>query len=168
MDARKALVAVMAPLVAAATVGMAGTAAAAPDSATTLVPLQNKVRQCDFVPAQFADGRGTGWGSATAHIGTPDPGTVSAQVYMQTAQPNTAYQVRVIQMPRPASAPCGAGTPGTVTGALHTDAAGTATTTVSGPLMSGATGAWVVIEGPPFPGKPSGEVYTSDFVVNLA
>ncbi|MDV3126089.1 hypothetical protein M1247_14265 [Mycobacterium sp. 21AC1] len=157
----------MAPMVVAGTLAMTGAAVAAADSETTMVPLQNKIRACDFVPAQFLDGFGTGYGSAVAHIGTPASGTVSADVQIQTSQPDTAYQVRLIQLPRPASSTCGAGDPGIATGVLHTDGAGNGSTTVSGPKSSGATAAWVVIEGPPVPGKTDGEVYSTDYPARL-
>lgn len=167
MGARSGFVAVTAPMVAAVIMAVTGTAVAAADSATTTVPMQNKIRQCDFVPAQFLDGFGTGYGSAVAQIGTPAPGTVSADVRLQTGQADTAYQVRLIQLPRSASATCNAGDPGTATATLHTDAAGNGATTVSGPVSSGATGVWVVMEGPPFPGKVNGETYSTDYLARL-
>ncbi|MGV0743974.1 hypothetical protein [Mycolicibacterium sp. XJ870] len=144
----------------------AGTATADSPGMTT-APLQNLIRQCDFVVEQFLVGHGTGTGSGSVDIGTPDPGTVRADVHLQTAHRNTAYQVRLIQLPRSAAAHCNAGAPGVATAVMHTDAAGTGSTTVTGPVRPGATDAFVVVEGPPAPGKVRGDVYSTTVLVKI-
>ncbi|MGV0740577.1 hypothetical protein [Mycobacterium sp. DBP42] len=137
-----------------------------PASATTMVPLSNHIRNCDFAEGLFLDGMGSGSGGGFAQIGS-DGSHVSAQVTMQSASPDADYRVRLIQMPRSAAATCSAGDPGVSNGVLHTDASGTATITVSGPVADGATQAWVVVEGPPAPGRIRGAVYSSDFLANI-
>ena len=81
--------------------------------------------------------------------------------------PNTPYNVRLIQVPRPASQPCNAGDPGVAMGVLITDGVGTGAVTVQDSVRSGATGAWVFVEGPPDPGEIRGEFYTSDLITSL-
>ncbi|OMC04454.1 hypothetical protein A5733_21585 [Mycobacterium sp. NS-7484] len=139
---------------------------ASPASATTMVPLSNHIRNCDFAEGLFLDGMGSGSGNGFAHIGS-DGSQVSAQVTIQSARPGTDYRVRLIQMPRSAVATCSVGDRGVSGGLLRTDASGTATTTVSGPAMDGATEAWVVVEGPPAPGRIRSDVYSSDFLVKI-
>lgn len=118
-------------------------AAAAPPSASAAVmPLSSKFRACDFTPLSWVNA--TGYARATAHVASTGTGTLVAAVDINTAVPNTHYDVRVIQMPRP-SFGCAPGAPGVVVGSLQTDAVGAATTTLQGPLQSGATGAWVIV-----------------------
>ncbi len=139
---------------------------ASPASAATMVPLSNYIRNCDFEQGLFLDGMGSGSGNGFAQIGS-DGSQVSAQVTMQSARPDTDYRVRLIQMPRSAAATCSAGDPGVSNGILHTDASGTATITVSGPSVDGANAAWVVVEGPPAPGRIRSDVYSSDFLAKI-
>ncbi|WP_235732688.1 hypothetical protein [Mycolicibacterium septicum] len=139
---------------------------AAPAGATTMVPLSNSIRGCDFTKALFLGGMGSGTGSGRASIGA-DGSHVGAEVSLQSATPDTDYRVRLIQLPRPSHATCNAGDPGVSGAVLHTDASGTATVTVAGPLAQDATQAWVVVEGPPAPGRIRSDVYTSDYPVNV-
>ena len=46
----------------------------------------------------------TGFGSGQAFIGTGGTNTVSADVRLAIGKPNTPYNVRLIQGPRPANA----------------------------------------------------------------
>lgn len=147
--------------------GIGAQTAAADSTGMTMSPLQNVIRQCDFVLENFLVGYGTGTGSGSAEIGAPDAGTVRADVRLQTAHPNTVYQVRLIQTPRPSVATCRPGDPGVVSGVMNTDVAGTGFITVSGPRRQGATGAWVVVEGPPEPGKVRGDVYSTTMLVGI-
>ena len=139
---------------------------AAPAGATTMVPLSNHIRGCDFQKGLFLDGMGSGSGGGFAHVGS-DGAQVSAQVTLQSATAGTDYQVRLIQLPRPSVATCNVGDPGVAGAVLHTDAGGTGTVTVAGALSSDATQAWVVVEGPPAPGRIRSDVYSSDYPVNL-
>ena len=108
-----------------------------------------------------------GNGNSQAFIGTGGTSTVTADVHLAVGKPNTPYNVRLIQVPRPASQPCNAGDPGVATGVLNTDGVGTGAVTVQDSVRSGATGAWVFIEGPPDPGEIRGEFYTSDLITSL-
>ncbi|MGV0810972.1 hypothetical protein ABQF34_03335 [Mycolicibacterium boenickei] len=139
---------------------------AAPAAASTFVPLSIQIRNCDFVAPLFLDGVGSGPGSGWADIGS-DGSEVRAQVHIQTARPHSPYRVRLIQLPRSGAATCNPGDPGVSSGVLHTDASGTATVTVSGPPLADVTGAYVVVEGPPPPGRIRGDVYSSDFLVKI-
>lgn len=168
MGWRGSCAATTAPVVAAvAMLGGIGTGAATAESGLTMVPLQNQIRRCDFDVAEHLTGYGSGTGSGFADIGAADSGTVRADVHLQTAAPDTVYQVRLIQLPRVSYATCGAGAPGVSTGVMTTDAVGTASTTVTAPRMQGATGAWVVVEGPPPPGKVIPETYSTTFVAGV-
>ena len=81
--------------------------------------------------------------------------------------PNTRYTARLIQVPRASARTCTAGDPGVAVGELFTDGSGTGSTRLQGPLMEGATGAWVSIDGPPKPGRVIGEFYTSEILAAL-
>ena len=144
-----------------------GTGAATAESGLTMVPLQNQIRRCDFDVAEHLTGYGNGTASGFADIGAADSGSVRAEVHIQTALPDTGYQVRMIQSPRVSYATCNAGDPGVAIGVMHADAVGTASTTVTGPRMPGATGAWVVVEGPHGPTSLVPETYSSTFVAGV-
>jgi hypothetical protein len=89
-------------------------------------------------------------------------------VNLATAEPNTRYTVRLIQVPRASERTCTAGDPGVAVGELFTDGNGTGSTTVQGPIVQGSTGAWVSIDGPPKPGRVIGEFYTSEVLAAMA
>lgn len=139
---------------------------AAPAGASSFSPFSNQIRNCDHVTALFLDGMGSGSGSGWTDVST-DGSNLRAKVHLQSARPGTVYQARLIQLPRPSAAPCNQGDPGVSAGVLHTDVTGTATIDVSGPIVENATAAWVVVEGPPPPGRIRGEVYTSDFLAKF-
>jgi hypothetical protein len=154
-------------LVAAAGIVAAGPAAAdgATMSGTTSVPMSSLFRNCDFARPHWVSA--TGFGSASALVGTTGANQVSAQVNLAIAVPNTRYTVRLIQVPRAGYRTCTAGDPGVAFGDLFTDGNGTGTATVQGPRLPDATGAWVSIDGPPKPGKVIGEFYTSEVIAPL-
>ena len=81
--------------------------------------------------------------------------------------PNTAYQVRLIQGPRPGSQMCNPGAPGVASAVLNTVGNGVGRVTLRDALQSGATNAWVFVEGPPKPGQIRGDFYTSDILTSL-
>src|SRR5262245_19353381 len=165
MNASKYRASAIALLVGAANVVAINTAgAAAASNGPTLVPFLSIFRNCSFQETHFVSA--TGFGSGRALIGAGSDG-VTADVYLQTALPNTRYTVRLIQVPRAPERTCTAGDPGVAVGELFTDGSGTGSTSVQGSLMQGATGAWVSVDGPPKPGKVIGEFYTSEFLAAL-
>jgi hypothetical protein len=163
----KELASAAALLIATASIVGAGPAAAdgPATSGATAVPMSSLFRNCDFVRPHWVSA--TGFGSASALIGTTSANQVSAQVNLAIAQPNTRYTVRLIQVPRAGDRTCTSGDPGVAFADLYTDGNGTGSTTVQGPRLPDATGAWVSIDGPPKPGKVIGEFYTSEVIASL-
>lgn len=89
-----------------------------------------------------------------------------AEVYLaDSPMPGTRFAVGLIQAPRPSSASCGPGAPGTAFTSLDTDAAGIGTTTVQDTIRPGTTGVWVIIERPSPHSQDPAEYYTTEFVV---
>ncbi len=143
-----------------------GTASAAAEVANGgTAPLRSTYRSCDFTPSDFVDATGFGDGQAT--IGTGGTNTVTAEVHLAIGIPNAPYQVRLIQGPRSGAQTCNAGDPGVASAVLNTDGNGTGAVTLHGALRSGATNAWVFVEGPPDPGEIRGEFYTSEVLTSL-
>ena len=138
------------------------TAAPADASAGTTVPLRSVLRACDFSPIQWYSAQSDGSVSSAVRAGG---GTVTAEVHVsEPGSPGTHFDVRLIQAPRASNSPCGAGGPGVAVGALDTDGAGQATTTVQDSIQSGTTGVWVFVQRPsPYSQGPA-EFYTSDFI----
>jgi hypothetical protein len=128
------------------------------------VPLGENFRSCDYTKLDYVSA--TGFGSGTSTVRS-DGATVTADVFLMVGRPNTPYQVRLIQGPRPGSQKCNAGDPGVAGAVLNTDGNGVGTVTVHGALQSGATNAWVFIDGPPDVGQIRGEFYTSDILTSL-
>jgi hypothetical protein len=137
-----------------------GTATA---SASSPMPLSSKWRACDFsqqwVPA-VGDAR------ALAFVGPAGDGSMVAKVDLATALPNTRYDVRVVQAPRP-SIGCAPGQPGVLNGSLQTDGVGAGSVTLQGPVESGKTGAWVIVERPAPNSQTPAEFYTSEFIATI-
>ncbi len=71
----------------------------------------------------------TGFGSGQAFINTSG-NTVTADVHLAIGQPNTPYNVRLIQGPRPGTQTCNAGEPGVAFAVLNTDGNGTGAVTL--------------------------------------
>jgi hypothetical protein len=167
MNASKYRARAIALLVGAANVvaiNTAGTAAAS--NGPTLVPFLSVFRNCSFQQTYWVSATGSP-GSGDALIGAGSDGA-TADVRLATAEPNTRYTVRLIQVPRASERTCTAGDPGVAVGELFTDGSGTGSARVQGALMQGATGAWVSVDGPPKPGKVIGEFYTSELLAPLA
>lgn len=140
---------------------VAASAAPTGNSGTTVVPLNNVLRECDYsvalsyVVAARAD-------ASVSSVIRSAGGTVSAEVRLSDPSlPGTHYDVRLIQAPRPSSSPCGPGAPGVAVGSLDSDGAGQATTTVQDGIRSGTTGAWVYVERPGQFSQDPVEYYTS-------
>jgi hypothetical protein len=136
-----------------------------PASADSVVPLRSILRACDFSPIPDTSSASRGTASAVIHA---SGGTVSAVVQLaEPGQPNTHYDVSLIQFPRASGAPCDVPGPGVAVAGLESNAVGVGSTTVSGPLQSGATGAWVFIRrANPFSQSPA-EFYTSNFPASI-
>jgi hypothetical protein len=130
----------------------------------TLLPFAQMSRRCDFSKTQFNGP--TGFARVTGTMRS-DGKTVTADVQLATAIPDTHYDVRLIQVPRPSSAPCWGGDPGVALGALNTDGGGAAAVTLSDAIEPGATGAWVWITRPDAFAQAPAEFYTSDFIVPI-
>jgi hypothetical protein len=150
---------------AALTVGVETASAGPPGTGgATILPFAQTLRRCDFSSGMHAGPSGMGHPTALVHSTGTD---VIADLQIVGAQPDTPYDVRLIQMPRPSSASCNAGDPGVAGAVLQTDDGGAGGVTVAGPILSGATGVWMFISRPGELSQTPAEFYTSDFVVSL-
>ena len=142
-----------------------GTGSASAESANGgLVPLGANYRSCDFTVLHYVSANGFGSGTSTI---SSDGATVTADVFLMIGQPNTPYQVRLIQAPRSGTQKCNAGDPGVASAVLNTDGNGTGAVTLHDAVRSGATTAWVFVDGPPDVGQIRGEFYTSELLTSL-
>ncbi|MGV0850339.1 hypothetical protein [Mycolicibacterium phlei] len=149
-----------AALVVAAPLAPAGTAAAQ----STFMVFTQLMRRCDFSETDFNGPTGVGQPQAVLHTNGRD---LVADVTIDQAKPNTHYDVRLIQAPRPASAPCWGGDPGVAVAPLVTDGIGHGQVLVHDVKEPGATGAWLFITRPdPFSQTPA-EFYTTDFIAKI-
>ncbi len=146
----------------AATVQIAGAAA----QGGTTVAMDSYERRCDFSEVTEAVWiRQPPEGTGSALISTSGSRAV-AQVHMTIPdEPGTHYDVGLIQEPRPSSATCGPGAPGTAFTGMDTDGAGNATVTVQDGIRPGTTGVWVVVERANPNSQDAAEFYTSEFLV---
>ncbi len=143
-----------------------GTGPASAEAANgVMVPLSAAFRSCDFTKLHYVSANGSG--SGTSIIGS-DGSTVTANVFLSIGIPNTAYQVRLIQGPRPGTQKCNAGDPGVASAVLNTDGNGVGTLSLHDAVRSDATNAWVFIDGPPDVGQIRGEFYTSELLTSLS
>ncbi|OBI85265.1 hypothetical protein [Mycobacterium sp. 1245805.9] len=140
--------------------------ATATAEAGTRVALDSDDRRCDFslvrttptVPRAIL-------GDGSAVISTSGSRAV-AQVHVTVPnEPGTHFDVGLIQEPRPSSATCGPGDPGTAFSGMDTDAAGNATVTVADSIRPGTTGVWVIVERANPNSQNPAEFYTSEFLV---
>jgi hypothetical protein len=131
----------------------------------TRVSLESDLRRCDFsrVDSSAPVSRPElGDGSALIH--TAGSKAIAEVHLVDAPDPGTHFDVGLIQEPRPSSAGCGPGDPGTAFTGMDTDAAGSGTVTVQDTIRQGTTGVWVIIErGDPHSQNPA-EFYTSEFV----
>ncbi|BBZ50479.1 hypothetical protein H7H82_23220 [Mycobacterium heidelbergense] len=137
---------------------------AAAEGGTTVV-LDGDLRRCDFslvTIAAMVPRPPLGTGSALIHA---SGSRAVAEVHVAIPnQPGTHYDVGLIQEPRPSSATCGPGDPGTAFTGMDTDAAGNGTVTIQDTIRSGTTGVWVFVERPSPISQNPAEFYTSEFV----
>jgi hypothetical protein len=133
---------------------------------STRVPLVSDLRRCDFsrVNNQLPILR-PALGSASSVIQITGSSATAEVHLLSPANPGTHYDVGLIQEPRPSSATCGPGDPGTAFTGMDTDASGSATVTVQSAIRPGTTGVWVIVERPSGNAQNPAENYTSDFLV---
>ena len=144
-----------------AVAGAGGASAETGAGAPAVIPFTQTLRRCDFSKFAYTGGGYYGRPNAFMRI---EGGDVVADIQFATGVPNTAYDVRLIQLPRSSARTCNPGDPGVWVATLFTDAAGGGAVTVRGPVDPEATGAWVSMTRPgQFTQKPE-EFYTSDFV----
>ena len=130
----------------------------------TFVPMNQVSRRCDFSETDYNGP--TGYGRGTSVIRSSGS-NLSADVTLDVAVPNMRYDVRLIQLPRPSSAPCLGGDPGVVMAPLQTDGVGHGSVSLHDSVEPGATGAWVWITRPDAFSQNPAEFYTSDMIVNF-
>ena len=87
---------------------------------------------------------------------------------MDAPEPGTHFDVGLIQEPRPSSATCGPGDPGTAYSGFDTDAAGSGTVTIKEGIRPGTTGVWVIVERANPNSQNPAEFYTSEFVAPVS
>src|SRR6516162_6470981 len=132
---------------------------------STRVPLVSDLRRCDFsrVNNQLPILRPV-LGSASSVIQITGSSATAEVHLLSPANPGTHFDVGLIQEPRPASATCGPGDPGTAFTGMDTDASGSGTVTIQDAIRPGTTGVWVIIEHPNGNSQNPAEFYTSEFV----
>lgn len=161
---RKLTSAILVAVAAALPLTNVAVASAAPARDAVQVPLASRLRACDA--SHLSNVFARQYGRAFAELTTPGSNTVAASVTIATGMPNTHYNVRIIQVPRPSNN-CAPGEPGVVAGSFETDAAGAGGVSVVGPITSGATGAWVALDRPAANTLTPAEFYTSDFIAAI-
>jgi len=131
----------------------------------TTVALDSKLHRCDFsLISEAARVPSPGLGTGTALISTAGSRAVAEVHVVIPNHPGTHYDVGLIQEPRPSSATCGPGNPGTAYTGLDTDGAGSATVTVQDAIQPGTTGVWVIVARPDPHSQNPAEFYTSEFL----
>jgi hypothetical protein len=143
------------------TVALVASVAPASAEAGTVVPMRGILRACDFSP--IPDFASTNNATASAFIHNSG-GAVTADIHFAEAgNANSHYDVSLIQLPRPSTAPCEGPGPGVAVGSLNTDGVGVGNATIRDTLQSGTTGVWVFIRQPSPRSQSPAEFYTSDF-----
>jgi hypothetical protein len=131
----------------------------------TTVALDSDLRRCDFsLVTTFPMAPHTALGTGSALIHTAGSRAVAEVHLVDAPEPGTHFDVGLIQEPRPASATCGPGDPGTAFTGMDTDASGSGTVTIQDAIRPGTTGVWVIIEHPNGNSQNPAEFYTSEFV----
>jgi len=143
------------------------TAVAGPDATgPTRVGLRAALKGCDFSVvnnAPVVPFVAMGYGQALI---SKAGSTAVAEVHLtNTAEPGMHFDVGLIQAPRPSSATCGPGAPGTTFTGMDLDGGGQGTVTIQSPIQQGTTGVWVFIQRPNPHSQNPAEFYTSEFVV---
>ena len=150
-------------MVVSPTIASASPAQSSESSGPTEMPLSSRFRACDFTLEKWVNA--VGYARGIAHLSTSGS-TIVGTVDMATAEPDMHYDVRIIQTPR-ASIGCAPGAPGVLTGSIQTDAGGTGSTSLQGPIESNATGAWVMVTRPSAFSQTPAEFYSSTFIAPI-
>lgn len=147
-----------------AAIGLLTAAAASADpsdASSKLIPLSPLLKRCDFSEIYGLPPATVGSGYTLV---SSNGSTVTDEVHLVRVQPDTWYGVRLVEEPRQGDH-CGGSDPGVAMGRLYTDGNGDGVATVTAPVMRGATGAWVSVEGPVGNAQQlSGDYRTSDFI----
>jgi hypothetical protein len=151
-------------LIAPASSSAIGTAVA--EGGGTTVVFDNYLRRCDFSKVAIAPKvPGPMLGSGSAIVRTSGNRAVAEVHLTDGPEPGVHYDVGLIEEPRPSSATCGPGDPGTAFTGMVTDGTGNATATIVDTLRPGTTGVWLIIERPNANSQNPAEFYTSEFLV---
>jgi hypothetical protein len=140
------------------------TGGAASSGGATIMTFAQIYRRCDFSGKTHIGP--TAYARPIAYVHRTGS-EVIADVQIATAEPNTPYLVRLIQMPRPSATPCNPGDPGVSGALLWTDPVGGGAVTVRGPVASGATGFWMFITRPSDSSQIPAESYTTNYVAEI-
>ncbi|MFQ2875155.1 hypothetical protein ACLILY_07380 [Mycobacterium sp. MS3] len=134
-------------------------------AATGPVPISSTLRNCDGSAVKTAvQAPRTSLGRGVV-LFRSSGSSVSADINLVISnQPGMHYDVGLIQVPRPTSATCGPGDPGTTFTGVDTDPSGQAAVTITAPIQQGTTGVWVMVTSPNEHNQAPGEYYTSEFV----
>lgn len=134
----------------------------------TRVALDSDLRGWDFsLDSTFPMVPRTGLGTGSALIHSAGSRAVAEVHLVDAPDPGTHFDVGLIQEPRPSSATCGPGDPGTAFTGMDTDASGSGTVTVQDTIRPGTTGVWVIVERPNGNSQNPAEFYTSEFVAPI-
>lgn len=123
----------------------------------TIVPMSPILRKCDFSDDTHVPASST---ASVVSIISSTRSNVTANVQMIRGTPGIRYFVRLVETPPP-TALCRPGNPGVAAGTIDTDGGGNGSVTLDEAILTGATGAWVFVEGPP------GDFYSSDFLAKI-
>jgi hypothetical protein len=135
----------------------------------TRVSLKADLRRCDFslvtsAPTEYRPVLGSGL--TVIHIAGS---RAIAEVHLfDGSSPGTHFDVGLIQEPRPSSATCGPGDPGTAFTGMDTDGAGLGAATVQDAIRPDTTGVWVIVARPNGFSQSPAEYYTSEFVAPVS
>lgn len=132
------------------------------------IPISSAPRNCDFSRIQTAiqvphvsEGHGTA-------VFRSSGSTVVADITLGIpSHPGEHYNVGLIEGPRPSSATCGPGDPGTSYTGVDLDGTGLASITITAPVRQGATSAWVIVSTPAEHNWAPAEQYTTEYQAPL-
>lgn len=143
-----------------------GVASADPGGTTTRVALDSTLRNCDFSTVRYPPLESEpALGSGSVQIHRAGSSAIAEVYLVDSPDPGTHFTVGLIQEPRPSSAGCGPGAPGTAFTGMDTDGGGMGRVTIQDTIRPGTTGVWVIIERPSAHAQDPEEYYTSEFVV---